>query len=473
MSQMEKFEIAIIGAGSGGLSLASVCAQSGLKTILFERHKMGGDCLNYGCVPSKSLLAVAKQCWQAHKTEQLGCSFSQKSLNMAAVMESIQSKIQHIAVHDSVERFQSLGVTVIKEHACFINEHTIQAAGKTYQAKYIVIATGSSPLIPPIDGLNSIPYLTNETIFSLQEKPKHLLVIGGGSIGCELAQAFAMLEVPVSLFEGEQMLRFDDRDAVAILQRNIQKVGVAFYLQSKVEKLKKKDKDIELTYSMNGQQHTLTGSHVLVAVGRKPNISNLKLDEIGISTERGGVKVDRRLRTRHKHIFAIGDVIGQLQFTHAANAHAGVVFKQIAFKLPAKWDDTQLPRVTYTDPELAQCGLTEQQCQDKGITYTALQSDFIDNDRAVTEGATEGMMKVLVDNKGKALGVTIIGSHAGELLLPWIQLMREKRTLRSMTDAIFPYPTLGEVSKRTAGQYYTPKLFSPFTKRVISFLSRL
>lgn len=472
MSQTERFDLAIIGAGSGGLSLASVSAQSGLKTVLFEGHKMGGDCLNYGCVPSKSLLAVAKQCWQARKTEQLGCMFDQKSLNMAAVMETVQKKIEHIAVHDSVERFEGLGATVVTEYASFVDERTLQAGDKTYHAKYIVIATGSSPFVPPIKGLEGLSYLTNETIFSLQEKPKHLLIIGGGPIGCEMAQAFAMLGVPVSLFEAEQLLRFDDRAAVATLQDKIQQNGVSFYLQSKVEQLAQKGKEIELTYSIDGQQHILSGSHVLVAVGRRPNIDKLNLEKASIATERGAIQVDKRLRTQHKHIFAIGDVIGQQQFTHVANAHAGVVFRQIAFKLPAKWNDTYLPSVTYTDPELAQIGFTEQQCQAKEIPYTLIQSEFVDNDRAVAEGETEGMLKVLINDKGHVLGVTLLGSHAGELLLPWIQLMREKRSLRSMTDAIFPYPTLGEISKRVAGQYYTPKLFSSSAKRIIKFLSR-
>lgn len=472
MRQTGKFEVAVIGAGSAGLSLASVCAQSGLKTVLFEGHKMGGDCLNYGCVPSKSLLAVAKSCWQAHKAEQWGCTFSQESLDMATVMNTVQQNIDRIAVHDSAERFQKLGVTVIQEHATFIDEHTLQAGEKAYQAKYIVIATGSSPLVPPVHGLEDIPFLTSETIFSLKEKPKHLLVIGGGPIGCEMAQAFAMLGIPVSLFEGEQLLRFEDRDAVATLQKSLQQAGITCYLQSKVEKLVQKKKEIELNYSLNGQQCCLTGSHLLVAVGRRPNIASLNLDKVSIMTDHGGVKVDNRLRTSHKHIFAIGDVIGQQQFTHAANAHAGLVFKQIAFKLPAKWDDTYLPRVTYTAPELAQIGLTEQQCQAKELAYSVLQSEFADNDRAVAECAEQGMLKILIDKKGRVLGVTILGTCAGELLLPWIQLMREKRSLRSMTDVIFPYPTYGEISKRVASQYYAPKLFSSFSKRVIRLLSR-
>jgi pyruvate/2-oxoglutarate dehydrogenase complex dihydrolipoamide dehydrogenase (E3) component len=472
MSQKEKYDLAIIGAGSGGLSLASVSAQAGLKTVLFEGHKMGGDCLNYGCVPSKSLLAVAKQCWQARQTEKLGCQFNQKSLDMVAVMKTVQQKIDHIAVHDSVERFEGLGVTVISEYASFLDEHTLKAGDKAYQAKTIVIATGSSPFVPPIHGLDSVPYLTNETVFSLREKPKHMLIIGGGPIGCEMAQAFAMLGVPVSLFEADQMLRFDDRQAVGSLQDVMKEHGVSFYLQSKVEQIAQKGKAIEVTYSLNGQQHTELGSHVLVAVGRKPNIDRLNLNNAGVITERGSIQVDKRLRTAQKHIYAIGDVIGQQQFTHVANAHAGVVFRQIAFKLPAKWDSTYLPSVTYTHPELAQIGLTEQQCQAKGIACSVIQSAFVDNDRAVAEGATEGIIKVVINDKGQALGVTILGLHAGELVLPWVQLMREKRSLRSMTDAIFPYPTLNEISKRVAGQYYAPKLFSPFAKRVIRILSR-
>ncbi len=472
MSKPIHCDIAIIGAGSGGLSLAAGASQLGLKVILVEKGLMGGDCLNYGCVPSKSLLAAAKSHWQANHAQNLGTRDAKSPVDFDKVMHHLKSVIKTIAVNDSVARFESLGVRVIQEAGCFTDKTTLKAGTTKIKATYFVIATGSSASIPPIPGLDAVHFYTNETIFNVTELPKQLIIIGGGPIGCEMAQAFAMLGSEVTLLEGETVLAQDDPEAVNVVRDALIETGITLKEHFKVIQISQNSKGtILVTGESNGSKKSFDGTHLLIAAGRTPNIAELRCELAEIEYTKKGITVDKRLRTSNKKIFAIGDVTGTLQFTHVANDHAGIVLRNIAFKLPAKVNKSAVPWVTYTEPELAQVGLNAATCDTLKIKYTVVKTDYSNNDRAETDQQTKGFIKAIVTPKGAILGVTIVGHQAGELLLPWIIAIREGKTLRTFTDVIVPYPTLSELSKRVASQFYAPKLFSKPVKKLVKFLS--
>ncbi|CAM2891552.1 dihydrolipoyl dehydrogenase family protein [Legionella worsleiensis] len=472
MNKKINCDLAIIGAGAGGLSLAAGAAQLGLKVVLIEQGEMGGDCLNYGCVPSKSLLAAAKAHWHTYHNDVLGISTPQKPVDFAQVMRHVKQVIATIAVHDSSQRFEGMGVKVIHANASFIDGQTVKAGSTEIKAKRFVIATGSSAAIPPLPGLHTVHYLTNETVFNLDHLPKQLLIIGGGPIGCELAQAFAMLGSQVTLIERDRILNHDDPDAVDQVRLSLMQLGVTFYEQTDILRIDcNEPNQISIQCNKNTDALVISGTHLLVATGRKPNIEQLNCECAGIQFNPKGILVDKRLRTSNKKIFAIGDVTGMFQFTHIANYHAGIVLQNIAFKLPVKIKDNAIPWVTYTTPELAYAGKSESVCSALGINYEVLKADYSCNDRAQTMQQTKGFIKVIVTPKGHILGVTIVGQQAGELLLPWVIAIREGKTLRTFTDTIVAYPTLSELSKRVASQFYTPKLFSRKVKKLVKFLS--
>lgn len=468
-----KCDIAVIGGGAGGLSVAAGAAQLGVKVVLVESGKMGGDCLNAGCVPSKALLAAAKAQWQAHHSQHFGIDSNSIKTDFKAVMQHVHRVIDNIAEHDSVVRFEKLGVQVIQAAGSFINRNTIQAGAYQVQAKRFIIATGSSAFVPPIEGIESVEYLTNETVFELCEQPKHLIVIGGGPIGCELAQAFAMLGSQVTILEGFKALPKDEPDCVAIVKEHLKTTGVALHEGIKVNSVANHADGIAVTCEQDGKALTVNGSHVLVATGRRANVQGLDLEKADINYSPKGIVVDNRLRTSNKKIFAIGDVAGGFQFTHVAGYHAGIVIKNALFRLRAKVDYKAVPWVTYTEPELAHVGLLSEDAQKQGLNIKVTEWPFIDNDRAQTEAHTQGKIKILTDKKARILGATIVGPHAGELILPWVIAIREGRTLRSFTDAIAPYPTLSEISKRVAGDYYAPLLFSSKSRRLVRWLLKL
>ena len=457
MSQSLQCDIAIIGGGAGGLSLAAGASQLGAKVVLVESGKMGGDCLNYGCVPSKSLLLAAKAFYHVRTAEYFGVQADSLQLDFAKVMQHVHKVIATIEKNDSVERFESLGVHVIQAPGKFINAKTLQAGETIIKAKRFVIATGSSPFVPPIPGLEHVPYETNETIFDLKVQPKHLIVIGGGPIGCELAQAFAMLGCQVTILEIFNILPKDDIDCVAIIREQLKAMGISVYENIKVQKISKQtENEISITIEQDGKTQTIKGSHLLVSTGRRANVQGLDLEKAHVNYSPKGITVDARLRSSNKNIYAIGDVAGSFQFTHIANYHAGIVLKNILFRLPAKVDYRAVPWVTYTEPEMAHVGLTLEEAQ-KRSDIQITEWLFEENDRAQAAHETLGKIKVITNKKARILGVTIVGAKAGELILPWIIAIREKKTLRTLTDTIVPYPTLSEISKRVSGEFYAPK----------------
>lgn len=464
-----KTDICVIGAGSGGLSVAAGAVQMGANVVLLEGHKMGGDCLNYGCVPSKALLAAGKHAHALRTGAPFGIGTVEPEVDYAAAMEHVAEVIKGIEPHDSVERFEGLGVNVISEYGRFISPSEVMAGDTVIKARRFVIATGSTPQIPPISGLDTVEYLTNENLFELRERPDHLMVIGGGPIGMEMAQAHARLGSKVTILEATHALHHYDPELAAIAVENIRNEGMEIVEGALVSEVISGDGVILKT--QNGMEYQ--GSHLLVATGRTPNIDNLDLNAAGIDTHRTGIAVNKGLRTTNKRVYAIGDVASELQFTHVANYHAGLVIRSALFGMPVKVIESHLPRVTYTDPEIAQVGLTEKEAMEMhGDRVEVLRFDFSENDRARTERNTTGLVKVMV-LKGRPIGASIVGSQAGELIQTWALVIANGLKIGAVAMMVAPYPTLGEINKRVAGQYYSPRLFeNPRVKRIVRFVQR-
>ena len=466
-----KPDICVIGGGSGGLSVASGAAQMGAKVVLFEGGKMGGDCLNYGCVPSKALLAAAKAAHHAHGNPAMGVKGAAAQVDFGAVKDHVANVIAGIAPHDSPERFRSLGVTVIEDYASFTSPRQVEGGDVRVEAKYTVISTGSSAFIPPIPGLDGVPFHTNETIFADRTMPKHLIVIGGGPIGIEMAQAHRRLGSRVTLIEAAPSIMIrDDAALVSILRARLIEEGIDIIEGAGVTGVSGKAGAIDV--AVEGRT-PVSGTQLLVAVGRRPNLDRLNLDAAKIEVARPGIVTDRRLRTSNRRVFAIGDAAGRQQFTHIAGYHAGIIIRNILFRLPAKIDDSAVPWVTYTDPELAHVGLTQAEAKSKGIAVTRVEAALADNDRCRAEARTEGMVVGLTDKKGRILGASILAPGAGEMIQPWILAISKGLKIGSVASYIAPYPTMGEASKRAAGSYFTPSLFSERTKRVVRSMLKL
>ena len=462
-------DICVIGGGSGGLSVAAGAVQMGARVVLCEGHKMGGDCLNYGCVPSKSLIEAARARHTLQHSQAFGLNAPTLTSDFTQIHRHIHQVIDTLFEHDSVERFEGLGVEVIQQYASLHDAHTVVAGNTTIKAGYIVLATGSSPAVPPIPGLDTLPYYTNETIFELQEPPGHLAIIGGGAIGCELACAYRQLGVRVSLIEAApRILGQLDHDCNELLRHQLASLGIELYEHVTIQGCRHEQNHSTIMLRKDNQDIELTPSHVLVAAGRKPNVDALNLEQAGVTYTPKGVQVDQRLRTNCKNIFAIGDIAGPYPFTHAASYQAGIVIRNILFKLPAKVDYRAFPWAIYTTPEVAHCGMPLSEAAEQGARI--LRFDYKDNDRAQAGLETPGIIKVAVSRKGRVLGATIVGAQAGELISQWTIAISARLKLSRIAGLVIPYPTLSESNKRVAGSYYTDKLFSSRTRKLVRFL---
>src|SRR5215831_17731061 len=461
-------DLCIVGAGSGGLAVAAGAAQMGAEVVLIERGLMGGDCLNFGCVPSKSLLAAARLAELACRGAALGIISDGSEVDFAAAADSVREVIAAIAPNDSVERFGGFGVRVLRSEARFTGRRTIRAGDTEIRPRRFIIATGSQPAVPNIPGLDAVPYFTNETIFANRARPDHLIVIGGGPIGIEMAQAHRRLGAQVTVLDVGPVLPRDDPELVASLTDHLTGEGIAIRPRAEIAGI---EHDGNRIVARLTDSERITGSHLLVAAGRRPNIEALDLPVAGIEATATGITVDARLRTTNRRAFAIGDVAGGPQFTHIALYHAGIVIRNALFRLPAKVDYRALPWVTYTDPELAQVGLTEATARAAGMEISVLRWPFAENDRAQTERDTEGLVKVVIRGNGRILGASILGAGAGDLILPWALAIAQNLKIGALANVIVPYPTRSEASKCAAGSYYTSTLFSARTRGLVRFLA--
>ncbi len=465
-----KTDLLIIGAGSGGLSTAAGAAQMGADVILLEGHKMGGDCLNYGCVPSKALIASGKAAFEMTHAADYGVANVVPKVDYAAAKDHVNDVIATIEPVDSQERFESFGVRVIREYGRFISPTEVEAGPYRIKARRVVISTGSSPFVPPIPGLDSVPYLTNESLWELREKPEHLLVIGGGPIGMEMAQAHLRLGSQVTVIEGAKALGKDDPEMAEVVLENLRTEGLQIEEEALAKEIRGEAGAIEVE-TQDGR--VFKGTHLLMAVGRKANVDTLGLDKAGIETTRTGIKVDDSLRTTNKKVYAIGDAAGGLQFTHVAGYHAGIIIRSALFGLPAKATTKHIPWATYTQPELSQVGLTEAQARaEYGDKLEVARFHYHHNDRAIAERKTKGLIKVMVV-KGKPVGASIAGYQAGELIATWSLAIANGLKMSAVSNMVAPYPTVAEMNKRVAGAYFSPRLFENDTvKKVVRFVQR-
>jgi pyruvate/2-oxoglutarate dehydrogenase complex dihydrolipoamide dehydrogenase (E3) component len=464
-----KTDLCILGAGSAGLSLAAGAAQMGADVTLLEGGEMGGDCLNTGCVPSKALIAAGKAAQAMRSSRRFGMTPVDPEIDFAGANEHLRSVIARIAPHDSQERFEGLGVRVIRAFGRFSSATIVQAGDTEIEARRFVIATGSSPFVPPIPGLADVPFLTNETVFNLRDAPEHLVIIGGGPVGLEMAQAHARLGSRVTVVEAMQALGREDPELATVVLDRLRAEGVEIQENTEAREVR----TLQDVITVETSSGTITGSHLLVAVGRSPNIASLDLDTAGIDHDRRGVTVDQSLRTSNRKVYAIGDVAGQMQFTHVAGYQAGVVARSILLGLPSRARQDHIPRATYTEPELAQIGLTEAEARKAhGAALEVFRLPFSGNDRAIATGTAEGLLKLMAV-KGRPVGVGIAGPEAGELIGTWAFIMGNKLKLKALTATVLPYPTLSEINKRAAGAYFSPRLFdNPWIKKAVQLIQR-
>ena len=471
------YDMGIIGGGAAGLTVASGSAQLGAKTLLVEKAKeLGGDCLHFGCVPSKTLIKTAHVYHLMKNATQFGLPpVDVPPVDFREVVKRIKSVIATIQKHDSEERFCSLGAKVEFGKPVFIDEHAIRLSGKTFTAKNWVIASGSSPVVPPIPGLDRTPHITNREIFYLDHLPESIIFLGGGPIGIEMAQAFGRLGSKVSVIDrADQILSKEDKDMADEIQNVMRSEGVVFYLNASITGTKDLGAQKEVTIkNKEGKTIRLKAETIVVAMGRSTNTSGLGLEDIGVEYDRFGIKVDKRLRTKHRHIYAAGDVSGGFQFTHAAGYEGGIVVSNAIFHIPRKVDYSFLPWCTYTDPELASIGMNEKMAQSAGIAYSIYTEAIKDNDRSLAEGEKIGKIKMILDEKEKPIGIQILGPRAGDLISEWVAALNGNVKLSKIAAAVHPYPTISEINKRVAGAFFAPKIFSDKIQKGLKFFFNL
>ena len=474
-----KYDLGILGGGAAGLTAAAGAARLGARTLLIEgSSRLGGDCLHSGCVPSKTLIRAAGVWALARRTREHGLpDLEQPPVDLGAVMARVRSVIDRIQEHDSPERFCRLGVDVRFGTARFVDGRTVDMEGERLSARAWIVATGSRPALPPVEGLGATPHWTTGTVFSQTGLPRRLIVLGGGPVGLELAQAFGRLGSRVTVVEfQERVLGAEDPDVADIVRQRLEAEGVAVRTGTRAVRAEPGGPGVRLTVAAargGGPEEVLEAEALLVAAGRRPNVEGLGLEAAGVEVGPRGIPTNARLRTNVPHIYACGDVNGRLPFTHVAGYEAGVAVANAVMRLPRRADYAKVPWCTYTDPEVASVGLNETRAREAGVAYRAVEEHFAANDRALAEGEAEGKIKVLVGPRGRILGCQIVGPRAGELIHEWVAAVAGGVRLSTLAGAVHAYPTLSEISKRAAGSFYSPRLFSDRTRGVLRILFHL
>lgn len=469
-----KTDICVIGAGPAGLTVAVGAVELGASVILIEGGKMGGNCLNTGCIPSKALLAAAHAAHTTKTASTFGINASHEMINMSVVHDYIKQIIDDIAPADSAERLEHLGIRVIKGMAEFHDADHLLVGEQVIKAKRFIIATGSIPFIPKITGLDTVRYFTTDTIFNLRAPIEDLIVLGGGPVGVEMAQAHARLGSKVTLITDRAIMPKDDPEVVEILRQNLIAENITLVENTTINLVEKKKDDIVVSFTKGNKRASVIGTHLLVAVGRRANVNSLKLEKADVAFDEDfGIKVDKYMRTSNKNIYAAGDVLGQYLFTHAASYQAHIILKNALMRCSTSVDYRALSWVTFTDPELAKVGLSEAEAAHQHIKYTVLRMPFSHNDRARTEHATNGLVKVIINQRGRVLGATIVGKHAGELIMFWTMAIAQKLKMKDLAHLIVPYPTYNNINRSLALKYYHRQLHCKWTKKIVRFFLRV
>jgi len=466
-----KQDVVVIGGGPGGLVIASVAGQLGLRVTLVEKSaQLGGDCLHSGCVPSKTLINSARLAHRMRHAARYGLTACDPGIDIGRVLDRVDSVIARIQQHDDPERFRAYGCDVRFGAARFLNPHEITVNDEIIRGRRFVIATGSQPVVPPIPGIAEAGYDTNETIFKRRELPPRLAVIGGGPVGVELAQAFARLGSRVTLVEAaDRLLPTADSEVSATLRKVLEGEGITLHLACQVSAARR-DGDSRQLFLTSGA--TVECERILVAAGRRPAVFGLGLDEAGVEHNPREVVVDARLRTRQPHIHAIGDVCGPYRFTHMAEYQAGIVLANLLFRIPRKVDYRVVPRVTYTDPEAAEVGLTEQEAQAQELRYEVARFPVNEIDRAVTDGEEEGFLKLLIV-RGRVAGASLVSAQAGELIHELALAMQVRAKAGEISRLIHAYPTLAQIHRRAVNARYAPRLYSGTARLLARLINRL
>ena len=474
--QMSKhdYDMIIIGGGAAGLTVAAGAAQLGAKTALIEKEKLGGDCLHYGCVPSKTLIKAAKVYHYAKNLKAFGLpEVTVPPCNIKSVMDHVREVIDQVAVHDSVERFQGLGVEVIFGSAEFVSDHEVKVNGKTLSASRFTIATGSRSMVIPIEGLQETGFITNVETFSLENLPSRLVVLGAGPIGSELAHALARLGSKVTLVDVlEYPLSFEDHDMAEVVIKQIVNDGISLRMSSKAKKAYKEgNQKILLIEDKNGSEEAIQCDEILLATGRRPNVEGLNLEAAGVEYTNKGIETNLRMQTSQKHISAAGDVNGKFPFTHIAGAEGSIIVRNAIMHIPGKINYNMTPWVIFTDPEIASIGYNEKRAKEDNIDYDIHVEEFVEVDRALAESEYQGKIKILTEaGSDKIIGVQIVGLHAGEVIGASVLAVNKHMKLSDLATQIFAYPTLSEIHKKSAGKYYAQKVFSPKVRTILKFI---
>jgi len=449
------YHIIVIGAGSAGLTVASGASGLGAKVALLENHKMGGDCLNYGCVPSKTFLRTAHLAKDITNSAEFALDAKLEKVNLKKVMQRVKSVIAEIEPHDSQERFEGLGVDVFLGESQIIDRHTLQIEGRKLSGKKIVIATGSTGRIPPIPGLDKVEYLTNKTIFDFEDLPEHLVIVGGGPIGLELGQGFRHLGSKVTIIDqNDHLFPKDDPEVWEVMKKVFERDGVDLCLECKVKSISEKDKIKSVIVEFNGEEKIISGDALLVSAGRIPNTKDLNLEKIGVKTDkRGFIITNKNMRTSVKNIFAAGDVTGPFQFTHMAGHQAGKVVPNAILGFGGKASYTMVPWTTYTKPEVAHVGYTQPWAEQLGIYKESMVFHLEEIDRAKADNDRFGFLKLILGKKGKIIGATLVGEKAGEMIPVASLAIAKGMKASAFASIIFSYPTQAEIFQRVSFEY--------------------
>jgi len=468
------YDMIIIGGGAAGLTVAAGAAQLGAKTALIEKEKLGGDCLYYGCVPSKTLIKAAKVYHYAKNLKAFGLpEVDVPPCDLKSVMDHVRKVIDQVGVHDSVERFEAIGVKVILGNAEFVSDHEVVVDGKTLSSKRFTIATGSSPMVFPIEGLQETGFLTNVELFSLETLPERLLVLGAGPIGAELAHAFVRLGSQVTLIDIlERPLSFEDQDMADVVIKQMVHDGMSLRMGSKAKRAYADgNQKVMIIETKDGKEEAIGCDEILVATGRRPNVEGLSLEAAGVNYTKKGIGTDLHMQTSQRHIYAAGDVNGKFPFTHIAGAEGSIIVRNGIMHIPGKINYNMTPWVTFTDPEIGSIGYNEQRAQQDEVEYDVHSETYEEVDRALAESDYEGKIKILTEaGSDKIIGVQIAGLHAGELIGSSILAVNKHMKLSDLATPIFAYPTLSEIHKKSAGKYYAHKIFSPKVRGILKFI---